>query len=174
MTFEEKYQKSKRNPVADAPPVEPGTPSLPAMETLKAAAKVKDEYRAFGTQSQPQFDLWIRPNQANASPAIAIPYSRRATMIVDDGFFVIIMEFDSGPVLSLRLHGRNLEELFMKLLAHEAVYVREFDARKWSELAEGEPCITGIDLRYRPVPPPKTNDGLPGEQKTEPEKPSTH
>ena len=171
VTFEEKYRRRDGGAA---------TTDAPAMEALKAAAdghtseKPKDEYRAFSTQSQPQFDLWIRPNAANASPALSLPYSRRASMTADDNFFVIIVQYDSGPVLSVRLHGRNLEELHMKLLAHEAVYVREFDPRKWPEVPGGEACITGIDVRYRPGPVPKSDEALPGEKKPEPEGTMTH
>lgn len=173
MTFEEKYRKSGRTSLADASAEQSdAAPALPAMDTLKAAANTTDDYKAFYPQSQPQFDLWVRPNEANDSPATAIPYGRRVNMTVDDGWFVIIMQFDSGPVLSVRLHGRNLEEIFMRLLGHEVVYVREFDARKWSEVPEGEPCITGIDVRYRPAPVERDAATTPKEH--EPEKPSTH
>jgi len=177
MTFEEKYRRRDGGTATTDTPATVQT--APAMEVLKAAAdrhisaKPKDEYRAFSTQSQPQFDLWIRPNAANESPALSLPYSRRASMTADDSFFVIIMQYDSGPALSVRLHGRNLEELHMKLLAHEAVYVREFDPRKWPEVPEGEACITGIDVRYRPGPVPKNDDALPGEKK-QPEETTTH
>jgi hypothetical protein len=96
--------------------------------------KAKDDYKAFYAQTQAQFDLWIRPNEANPSPAVSIPYSRRMNMTHDDGgWFIIIMQFDSGPILSVRLHGRDMEELFMKLLGHEVIYVREFDPRKWCQ-----------------------------------------
>ncbi len=167
-SFEEKYRAKNR----------PGAPS--SMEVLKAAAApeapatAKDDYKAFYPQTQAQFDLWIRPNAANASPATSIPYSRRVNMTVDDGWFVIIMQFDSGPVQSVRLHGRNLEEVFMKLLGHEVVYVREFDPRIWPELPEGEACITGIDVRYRLEPRAKEEDDtLPGERQA-PDKPASH
>jgi hypothetical protein len=60
----------------------------------------------------------------------------------------------------------------MKLLAHQVVYVREYDVRKWPVLPEGEPCITGIDVRYRPEP--RGKDAALAEQDREPLKPSTH
>jgi hypothetical protein len=135
------------------------------------ASTAKDGYKAFYSQTQAQFDLWIRPNASNPSPAVSIPYSRRMNMTHDDGgWFLIIMHFDSGPILSVRLHGRDMEELFMKLLGHEAIYVREFDPRKWPEVPAGEACITGIDIRYRQ---PHDKDPVTADE-AEALKPSTH
>ena len=173
MAFVEKLEKYPRKEgVATATVSTVPAPDLSG--SLEPAAKAKDEYRAFSAQAEPQFDLWIRTNAANASPATSIPYSRRVNMTADDFGYLIGMQFDSGPVLSVRLHGRSLEELFMKLLAHEVVYVREFDPRKWPDVPEGEPCITGIDVRYRPGPLPKNDDTLSGEAKPEPEGTTTH
>jgi hypothetical protein len=170
MAFVEKYPRKEG---VATPPRVSSAPALGVSSSPEPTAKANDEYRAFAAQAEPQFDLWIRTNEANASPATSIPYSRRVNMTADDFGFLIGMQFDSGPVLSVRLHGRNLDELHMKLLAHEVVYVREFDPRKWPEVPEGEACITGIDVRYRPVPVPKNDDTLPP-QKNEPEGTTTH
>lgn len=171
-SFEEKYRP--RNGGTPSPTM----PAASAVETLQAeeaeaAARAKDDYRAYSTQAQAQFDLWIRPNSANPSPAVTVPYSRRANMTHDDGgWFIIIMHFDSGPILSVRLHGRDMEELFLKLLAHEVIYVREFDPRKWPEVPAGEACITGIDVRYKQEP--RDKDAMAGEKEAEPLKSFTH
>lgn len=171
-SFEKKYRPrngempSPAMPAADAV----GTLREEGAETVVSA---KDDYKAYYAQIQAQFDLWIRPNSANPSPAVTIPYSRRANMTHDDGgWFIIIMHYDSGPILSVRLHGRDMEELFMKLLAHEVIYVREFDPRTWPEVPAGETCITGIDVRYKQEP--RDKDAMTGEKEAEPLKPFTH
>jgi hypothetical protein len=161
-TFEEKYRKKTPGDAAPAA-------ATPAIEVLKAAAK--EEYKACNTSAHPELELWVRTSAANPNAETSIPYSYRNHMITDGSGFVISMHF-STPVISVTLQGRNLGELWRKLLRHEVEWVQEFDPRKWAVPGDGEPCITGIQIARKPLP--ETDDGrLPGEKK-ESGKPSTH
>jgi hypothetical protein len=157
--FEEKYRK--RNPAESAP-------AAPAMDVLKAAAK--EEYKAFNTTAHPELELWVRVSSANSCSDVALPYSYKNHMITDGSGFVVSLHFNT-PIISITIHGRNLVDLWRKLLKHEVEWVMEFDANKWETPADGEPCITGIEIHR--AERKKTDDMLPGENK-EPEKTTAH
>jgi hypothetical protein len=154
--FEEKYRK--RNPEG----VGSASPSPSAAQVLQTAAK--DEYKAFSGSAHPEFDLWVRTAQANEFTDAALPYSCRNDMMTDGSGFVISMHF-SAPLISVTLHGRNLGELFQKLLRHEVVWLMEFDPRKWDTPADDAPCITGIEVKHKPLPEKTEDSALPGEKK---------
>src|SRR5579863_10407567 len=130
--FDEKYRKKALGAESAA------TVAAPPKETSG-----KEPYQAFNAVTQPQFELWVRTNSANADTDTALPYSRRNSMITDGSGFVISQHYDT-PIISVTVQGRNLQELFRKLLRHEVEWVMEFDPRKWAAPPEGEPCITGI------------------------------
>lgn len=162
-TFEEKYRKK-------TPGAEPAGPPSPAIETLKAAAK--EEYKACNTAAHSKFQLWVRTNSANKSSTdISLPYSYLNHMITDGNGFVISLHY-STPIICVTLQGRNLGELWRKLLEHEVEWVMEFDPRKWAAPGDGEPCITGIEVTRKPLPE-KADDALPGEKKPS-DKAATH
>ncbi len=155
-TFEEKYRK--KSPTG--PAVEPDAPPAPlavggAMEILKEAAK--DEYKACNTSAHPETDLWVRVSDANSNADVVLPYSYRNHMIYDGAGFVISMHF-STPVISVTLHGRNLDDLFRKLVKREVEWVMEYDPKKWEALPENAPCITGIEIKRAPLPERKHDD----------------
>jgi len=125
----------------------------------------KEAYQAFNPASHPEFELWIRTNSANADTDTALPYSRRNHMITDGSGFVISQHYDT-PIISVTVQGRNLQELFRKLLRHEVEWVMEFDPRRWATPPEDAPCITGIEIKRKPLPEQKDDDMLPGERKT--------
>jgi hypothetical protein len=155
--FEEKYRKK-------SPGAEPAAPSAtPATEVLKEAAK--EEYKAFIAAEHPRFNLWIRTNAANKDTDTSIPYSRMNHMITDGNGFVISLHYDT-PIISVTLQGRNLGELHAKLLEHEVHWVMEFDPRKWTAPQEDAPCITGIEIKRKPLPEQKDDDVMAGEKKT--------
>jgi hypothetical protein len=157
--FEEKYRK--RNP-AEA------TQAAPAMDVLKAAAK--EEYKAFNANAHPELQLWVRVSAANACSDVALPFGYCNHMITDGSGFVISMHFNT-PIISITIHGRNLVDLWRKLLKHEVEWIMEFDARKWEAPGDAEPCITGIEIHRAER---KNPDGmLPGENR-EPEKTTAH
>jgi hypothetical protein len=85
-------------------------------------------------------------------------------MITDGNGFVVSLHYDS-PIISVTLQGRNLSELHAKLLEHEVNWVMEFDPRKWATPSEDAPCITGIEIKRKPLPEQKDDDVLPGEKK---------
>ena len=151
--FEEKYRK--RNAAEASVP--PG-----AMGVLRAAAN--EEYKAFNSSAQPKFQLWVRTSSANANADTSIPYSYLNHMISDGSGFIISMHF-STPVISVTLQGRNLEDLWRKLLEHEVEWVMEFDPRKWAAPADYAPCITGIEIVRKPMPEAE-EARLPGEKKS--------
>lgn len=159
--FDEKYRKK----------------NLGAEAAATVAAPVKDAcgkepYQAFNAVTSPQFELWVRTNAANADTDTAMPYSRRNHMITDGSGFVISQHYDT-PVISVTVQGRNLQELFRKLLRHEVEWLMEFDPRKWATPPEDAPCITGIEIKRKPLPERKDDDTLPGE-KDAPSKPVVH
>ena len=169
-TFEERYRKKGGSP--DTVPTTPDVFPSPAMEILKAAAS--DEYKAFNSTAHAELELWIRPNSANDWTDVYLPYSYRNHMISDGSGFVISMHFNT-PVISVTLHGRNLRELVHMLFKRQVEWVMEYDPRKWPELPEDAPCITGIDIRHamHPSKAKKNDDTLPGEKK-EPEETAKH
>ena len=115
--------------------------------------------------AQPQFELWVRTNSANADTDTAMPYSRRNHMITDGSGFVISQHYDT-PIISVTVQGRNLQELFRKLLRHEVEWLMEFDPRKWAAPPEDAPCITGIEIKRKPLPERKDEGSLPGDQES--------
>lgn len=151
--FEEKYRK--RN--ATEAPTSPG-----AMGVLRAAAN--EEYKAFNSSAHPKFQLWFRTSDASPHANTSMPYSYVNHMITDGSGFVISIHF-STPVISVTLQGRNLEDLWRKLLEHEVEWVMEFDPRKWAAPAEDAPCITGIEIVRKPMPEAE-EARLPGEKKS--------
>jgi hypothetical protein len=56
------------------------------------------------------------------------------------------------PVISVTLHGRNLQDLWRKLLSREIQWVMEYDPKKWEPLPEDAACITGIEIVRKPLP----------------------
>jgi hypothetical protein len=162
--FEQKYRKK-------TPGAEPAAPApIPAMEVVKEAPK--EEYKAFIAAQQPRFNLWVRTNTANKNTDTSIPYSRMNHMITDGSGFVVSLHYDT-PVISVTLQGRNLSELHAKLLEHEVHWVMEFDPRKWASLPEGAPCITGIEIKRKPLLEETDDDAQPGEKNSS-DKAATH
>jgi hypothetical protein len=162
-TFEEKYRKKTATgqPTAETEAL-PAPPASGAMELLQEAAK--DEYKSFNASAHPETDLWVRVSDANGNSDVALPYSYRTHMIYDGGGFMISMQFNT-PVISVTLHGRNLHDLFRKLLKREVEWVMEFDATKWDALAGDAPCITGIEIKRKPLAEKEEEGGtLPGEK----------
>ena len=151
--FVEKYPKRNATEAAASPG---------AMGVLRAAAN--DEYKAFNSAAHSKFQLWVRTSTANANADTSIPYSYLNHMISDGSGFVISMHF-STPVISVTLQGRNLEDLWRKLLEHEVEWVMEFDPRKWATPVEDAPCITGIQIVRKPLPEAE-EARLPGEKKS--------
>jgi hypothetical protein len=162
-SFEEKYRK--KTPGAEEP-------SAPVIETPQAACAAKEGYSAYSAVAQPKFNLWLRPNGANKDTDTSIPYSRVNHMITDGNGFEISLHFDT-PIISVTLQGRNLGELHRKLLDHEVDWVMEFDPRRWAAPPEDAPCITGIQIKRKPVPERKEVDVLPGEKRLS-DKAATH
>jgi hypothetical protein len=162
--FEEKYRRkvAGAEPSALVPPAQPVSP--------KAAGK--EEYKAFCVSTHPKFNLWVRTSDASKHAHTAMPYSRINHMITDGSGFVVSLHYDS-PVISVTIQGRNLRELHEKLLDHEVHWVMEFDPRKWATPPEDAPCITGIEIKRKPLPETKDDDAMPGE-KSPPSKPATH
>lgn len=152
--FEEKYRR--KTPGAESA----ATPAAPPRETPG-----KEAYQAFNPAAHPEFELWIRTSSVNGDTDTSLPYSRRNHMITDGSGFVISLHYDT-PIISVTLQGRNLQELFRKLLKHEVEWVMEFDPRKWAAPSEGEPCITGIDIKRKPLPKTKTGDAPPDEKES--------
>jgi hypothetical protein len=150
--FDKKYRKKNLGAEAAATVVAP----------VKNASG-KEPYQAFNAVTSPQFELWVRTNSANADTDTAMPYSRRNHIITDGSGFVISQHYDT-PVISVTVQGRNLQELFRKLLRHEVEWLMEFDARKFAAPPEDAPCITGIEIKRKPLPEPKDDDALPGDR----------
>jgi hypothetical protein len=148
----EKYPK--KNP-ADA------AASAGAMGVLRAAAE--EEYKAYNTAAHAKFQLWFRTSDASQHANTSMPYSYLNHMITDGSGFVISMHF-STPVISVTIQGRNLADLWRKLLEHEVEWVMEFDPRKWATPPEDAPCITGIEIVRKPLPEVE-EARLPGEKK---------
>jgi hypothetical protein len=144
--FEEKYRKKSLGPEPAAPVAAP-----------PKDAPGKEIYQAFNAVQQPEFELWIRTSGVNTDTDTSLPYSRRNHMITDGSGFVISLHYDT-PIISVTVQGRNLQELFRKLLRHELEWVMEFDPRKWAAPPEGEPCITGIEIKRKPLPEAKNGD----------------
>ena len=149
----EKYPKKNFTEAAASPG---------AMGVLRAAAD--EEYKAFNSAAHSKFQLWFRTSDASPHANTSMPYSYVNHMITDGSGFVISMHF-STPIVSVTLQGRNLEDLWRKLLEHEVEWVMEFDPRKWATPAEGEPCITGIEITRKPLPEAE-EARLPGEKKS--------
>jgi len=163
-TFEEKYRK--KTPAGQALPEPDTLPSPPpasgAMELLHEAAK--DEYKAFNSSAHPETDLWVRVSSASKHADIAMPYGYRNHMIYDGDGFLISMHFGT-PIISVTLHGRNMHDLFRKLLKREVEWVMEFDPKKWEPLSDDAACITGIEIKRKPIFEKEEDGGtLPGEK----------
>jgi hypothetical protein len=150
-TFEEKYRKkaSSTGQAAVETEAPPSAPVSDAMDVLREAAK--DEYKAFFPSAHPETDLWVRVSNANKNADVAMPYSYRNHMIYDGAGFVISMQFGT-PVISVTLHGRNLQDLWRKLLSREVQWVMEYDPKKWEALPADAACITGIEIVRKPLP----------------------
>jgi hypothetical protein len=88
---------------------------------------------------------------------VGIPYSCCNHMISDGSGFVISLHFNT-PIICVTLQGRNLNDLFRKLLDDEVEWLMEFDARKWPTPGEHEPCITGIEVTHAPLPRRRSDD----------------
>ena len=159
--FDEKYRKK-------SPGAEPAaTVAVPARD-----ATGKEPYQAFNAVPQAQFELWVRTNSGNKNSDTAMPYSRRNHMITDGSGYVISQHYDT-PVISVTVQGRNLQELFRKLLRHEVEWLMEFDPRKWAAPPDDAPCITGIEIKRKPLPEQREGDVPTGEAAGE-GKPVTH
>lgn len=157
--FEEKYRRKT-----------PGTEPAATVAAPPKDASGKEAYQAFNAVPQPQFDLWVRTNSANRNSDTAMPYSRRNHMITDGGGFVISLHYDT-PVICVTVQGRNLQDLFGRLLKHEVEWLMEFDPRMHTEPSADAPCI--LDIRIDRKPLPENKDALPGGQ--EPSgRPATH
>lgn len=157
-TFEEKYRAKNRT---DAAPASPAA-HVPAMEMLKAAAQ--DEYKAYNAFPHQELELWIRPNAANERPDVYLPYSYRNHTLSDGKGFFISMHYNT-PIITVTIHGRNLQELAHLLPKRQVEWVKEYDAREHGELAAGAPCITGIEIKHAPRQGKKDDDTQPGEDK---------
>jgi hypothetical protein len=151
--FEEKYRKRNGTGAVAAPG---------SMGVLRAAAN--EEYKAFNSAAHSKFQLWFRTNDASAHANTSMPYSYLNHMITDGSGFVISLHF-STPVISVTLQGRNLEDLWRKLLEHEVEWVMEFDPRKWAAPPDDAACITGIEIVRKPLPDAE-EARLPGEKKS--------
>lgn len=151
--FDEKYREKSLG----------GEPAVPVVAAPKETSG-KEPYAAFNALPQAQFDLWLRTNSANPDTDTTLPYSRRNHMITDGSGFVISQHYDT-PVISVTVQGRNLQELFRKLLRHEVEWLMEFDPRKWATSPEDAPCITGIEIKRKPLPERKDDDALPDEKR---------
>jgi hypothetical protein len=149
----EKYPKKNFTEAAASPG---------AMGVLRAAAT--EEYKPYNTAAHAKFQLWVRTSIANANADVSMPYSYLNHMNTDGGEFVIAMHY-STPVICVTLQGRNLGDLWRKLLEHEVEWVMEFDARKWATPPEDAPCITGIEITRKPLPEAEETR-LPGEKKS--------
>jgi len=149
-TFEEKYRRKTGLPPSAADTQAPSSPSASgAMDLLKDAAK--EEYKAFNGSAHPETDLWVRTSDANANADVGMPYGYRNHMIYDGAGFVISMHFGT-PIISVTLHGRNMHDLWRKLLKREVEWVMEYDPKAWDAPAEGVACITGIEIKRKPLP----------------------
>jgi len=150
--FEEKYRRKTPGPepaaLAAAPPKD---------------ASGKEVYQPFNAVPQAQFELWVRTNSVNADTDTAMPYSRRNHMISDGGGFVISQHYDT-PIISVTIQGRNLQDLFRKLLKHEVEWLMEFDPRKHAAPADDAPCILDIKISRKPLPENKSDDTVQGGQ----------
>lgn len=151
--MDEKYRRKNSSEAAASPG---------AMGVLRAAAD--EEYKAFNSAAHSKFQLWFRTSDASPHANTSMPYSYVNHMITDGGGFVISMHF-STPIVSVTLQGRNLGDLWRKLLEHEVEWVMEFDPRKWATPPEDAPCITGIEIVRKSLPESEA-DGLPGEKKS--------
>jgi hypothetical protein len=149
--FDEKYRKK-------TPGAEPAAPVV--AEPVREAGK--EEYKAFDVATHPKFNLWIRTSDASKHAHTSMPYSRMNHMITDGNGFVISLHYDT-PVISVTLQGRNLSELHARLLEHEVHWVMEFDPRKWAIPPQDAPCITGIEIKRKPLPEQKDGDVVPDE-----------
>lgn len=149
----------------------PGTEPAAAVAAPPRDASGKEAYQAFNAVPQAQFELWVRPSSTNKNADTAIPYSRRNHMITDGSGFVISQHYDT-PVISVTIQGRNLQDLFRKLLKHEVEWLMEFDPRKHAEPPADAPCILDIKITRKPLPESK-DDTLPGGQEP-PSRPATH
>jgi hypothetical protein len=150
-TFEERYRRkavSVPSPLSETK--DPG-----AMELLQDAAK--DEYKAYNAVAHPETDLWIRTGSANKNADVILPYSYRNHMIYDGSGFLISMHF-STPIISVTLHGRNLQELLRKLTKREVEWVMEFDPKKWGELSADAAYISKIEIKRAPIRGAADND----------------
>lgn len=167
-TFEERY---RRKPFLENP-----SPPVPAAdvspeEALKAAHA--DEYKPYNMLPHPEPELWIRPSKANASADVYLPYSYRNHMISDGSGFFISMHY-STPIIAVRIHGRNLQELVHLLSKRQIEWLMEFDPRAWPEVPQGAPCITGIEVVHGPRPVKKEDDELRSDAGKEPEVSAKH
>lgn len=132
----------------------------------------KEPYQAFNASPQAQFDLWVRTSSANENTDTSLPYSRRNHMITDGGGFLISQHFDT-PVISVMVQGRNLQELFRKLLRHEVEWIMEFDPRLWPTPPDDAPCITAIQIKRKPLQEEKGDNVNSGDEMS-PAKPLAH
>jgi hypothetical protein len=157
--FEEKYRRKTLGP----------EPAAAVAAPLRDACG-KEAYQAFNAVPQAQFDLWVRTSSANQNSDTAMPYSRRNHMITDGSGFVISLHYDT-PIICVTMQGRNLQELFRRLLKHEVEWLMEYDPRKHAAPADDAPCILDIKISRKPLP--ENKDTLPGGQ--EPSgRPATH
>jgi hypothetical protein len=122
--------------------------------------------------AHPELELWIRPSKANASADVYLPYSYRNHMISGGNGFFISMHY-STPIIAVRLHGRDLQELVHLLSKRHIEWIMEYDPRVWPEVPPGTPCITGIEVVHGPRPVKKEDESQQDAGK-EPEVPAKH
>src|SRR6267143_6616728 len=117
-----------------------GFPTAP-----KGRKEEKKEYQAFSAMAHPVPTVLFRVNRDNPESSSFPSYGYLQGGTTDGNGFLITLTFPGD--MGVRIHGRNLEKVLDMLLLHHAVWVQEFDPRAFDNPAEGEPLVTGIDIR---------------------------
>jgi hypothetical protein len=110
-----------------------------------AAARPLEPYQAFQASERSRFMLWIRVNQRNKSSHVAPSYGYLQMVYSDGAGFFIGLRYAALP--SVRIHGRNLQTLHQRILAHEVDWIQEFDPVRWRACGNGDPIVTAIEIR---------------------------
>jgi hypothetical protein len=122
-----------------------------------ANESVKVEYQAyrFSSSGQAPLCLWIRRHVGKGACDFAPTYAYRRSLNYDGNGYFISMNYTDCRV---QVFGRNLHDLFLKLLRCEVEWIQEHDPQNWKPPEAATPIITAIKVLFKPTDPNDSSD----------------
>jgi hypothetical protein len=141
--------------IVEQPAVENSSPRLGGT----ANEAIHSEYEAyrFSSALQAPPTLWVRCHVGKSACDFAPAYAFRRHLHYDGNGYFIGMNYTDCRV---QVFGRNLHDLFLKLLRNEVEWIQEHDPRKWQTPSEesSAPIITSIKISFKAHDPEDKTD----------------